>query len=72
MREQGRAQGTGTYCTGPPRRFSDGTFRNHTIITCTGNPGGESSGFPAYCPNADEYCGTGTGDPFNASQCYPI
>ena len=35
---QGRTQGTGMYCIGPPKKFSDGTLRNASIVTCQGNP----------------------------------
>jgi len=43
--QQGRTHGAGTYCVGPPQQVADGTRRNHTIITCEGNPGGEASGY---------------------------
>lgn len=71
---QGRTQGTGMYCIGPPKRFSDGTLRNHSIVTCHldyRNPGGLASGFLGVCPSG-EYCGKGTGEPANASQCFPV
>lgn len=67
---QGTTQGIGSYCVGPERRFDDGTRRNHTIVTCQGNPGGLASGFLGLC-QLGEYCGKGTGAPANASQCFP-
>ena len=63
----------GSYCVGPTKLFGDGTRRNHTIITCYGNPGGQHpfDGFVAKCPSG-EYCGKGTGAAANASQCFPL